>query len=324
MALTARNKLNLNVPLESIIVAPAENAQMQATFEFDGRAENGAPIMYITSSGKALVASAGCAAGTDIDIVKESYKSVDFKVMDLKIPICPETFVNTQIGKKIKADANVNDEEIGAAIGVLAENQIISDILRLAYLGDTTIVGTTSLNVEGDAKYYNSKDGFRKQAIAAVTAGTMKKQTLVLDTAANITKMIQGARQKLHFSARAKAKLFVTTGIYNALENLTIGQANAEAQIRLIDGVAKLYFLGYEVVNLDTVSDAIYTDFKPAQQFEFGLLTPINNLKVLADREDFGFDTWMADANTGKWIGRAKPQIDFKIAYDAACVYIAL
>lgn len=317
MAYTAATRANLDgIQLSSLTMKIFEDARLGKLIGIMPNMLNGMPIGNIKGSDNITTKSNGCATVTgNAEVAKENFKLVNFGMFEVNPTFCPKELAGKMIAKGISPDSG--PEELAAVISQLAENGAKQDLVRFAWLGDTAIQ-TAALNAGVPVSKYNVKDGFYKQILAGAAAKTIAKVTL--DTN-KLLENVQMAKSKLYFGARADAKLYATTDLYVKIEALTMGQGNAVAQTRMIDGVPTLYFNGIEVIELAEVSRYIESDFvsKPS----FMVLTPTENLAVPMDRAEISATEWIKSAETKKWYLEADYQADFKIADEESLVLIS-
>lgn len=315
MAFTKATRSNVdNVPLSSLKIELFDRSAMNKYFGLK-KMKNDDPITTLLGKDKISKKSTGC-GGEATPVMDEVTKNVAFTTIKVKASYCDEDLLDKLVGKGMQA--NAEPDEIGDIISVCVEEGAELDLIRLAFLGDTTINNTSILNEGLDVADYNIKDGFIKQIITGVTGKTIKKITLNPD---QLLANVQEAKQALHFSARRDAVLLATSNLYSKIESLTMTNSNDTAQKRMIDGVETLYFNGFKVVELEEVSTYLYADYRDPK--DFMILTPLSNLVVALDRDYISVDKWDYAPKEEIWYLKAKYQADFKIRHDASLVYIA-
>lgn len=317
MAYMDATRANLDgVQLSSLVFNVFDETNLSRSLNIMPDMLNGEPLANYTGTDKITSSKAGCGAGTPKAIIKESAKLIEFKKFYIETTFCAKELVGKMMAKGMKPDSE--PDEVGAVISGLVENAAQLDLLRYAYLGDTAIL-STALNEGVAVGDYNLKDGFYKQVTAAVTAGTSKK---IAWNDADPASVIRKAKRAQHFSVRKDSIFFCTSGYYQKLSALTIGDAskNVDAMKRLIDGVEVLYIDGVEIRELEEVSEYIASDFKTP--FDFGFFTTIENLGAPLDRATINADSWKQSAETELWYLRAQYQGDFKVVNDSFMVFV--
>lgn len=313
MAVATRANLD-GVKLSSLTMKMFDDAKLSQMFQVIPEMLNGMVIGKIKGSDNITIKSAGCTSSSGTPVAKESLKTVNFGMFNIKTTFCAETLTGQIMAKGMKPDSA--PEELAAVISQLTENGAKLDLLRTAWLGDSAIA-QAALKAGVPVAKYNLKDGFYKQILAGVAGSLIQKVTLDQN---NLLANVQKAKSLIHFEARSSAKLYATTNLYAKIEALTMSSANEGGQMRLVDGVQKLYFLGFEVVELSEVSRYIYSDF--ATSVDFMVLTPTENLAVPMDRQEIAAGSWKESADTSLWYLHAKYQADFKLVDEESIVFI--
>lgn len=314
MAVATRANLD-GIQLSSLTMKIFDDARLSQMVQIMPNMLNGMIVGKIKGSDNITSKSNGCAAVTgNASIAKESFKTVNFGMFEVNPTFCPKALAGQIMAKGLRPDQG--PEELAAIVSQLAENGAKLDFLRTAWLGDSAIA-QAALKAGVPVAKYNLKDGFYKQILAAVAANKSPKVTLDQNA---LLANVQKAKSLIHFEARSTAKLYATTNLYAKIEALTMSTANEGGQIRLVDGVSKLYFLGFEVVELAEVSRYIYSDF--ATSVDFMVLTPTENLAAPMDRETISANSWIQDAKTKEWYMDAVYQADFEIIDEESLVFI--
>ncbi len=278
---------------------------------------NNTPIGGIMGVDKITTTSTACGAYGDYkDPFDEALKVVDFSMFDFRSKVCPISLRNNILMQGNQPD-KFDASQMAAVVSGLAQGGAARDMMRLAWLGNTSATAAT-FNVAADVDNYNLKNGFYTQAVAAVAAGTMKKVTHV-DTKA--AENVLSALQQINAAGRRSAEIFATSGIYNELYLAAIGNASNGALVNYVDGIAELRVHGHKVVHLEAVSEMLAADYDTP--FDFAIVSPKSNLAVPMDRADIAPSSWWFDGRTKEFLLNGEYQADFKIAVDAMAVLIA-
>ena len=212
---------------------------------------------------------------------------------------CSDEFYGTYIEEMYRSGVDVNNIEgtqLADAIVNRAVTGIASDVVRLAWGGDTAV---------GIAAEYKIFDGWMKLMAAETViefAGTPAAPTAA-DAIGLIRNVYDQAPASLQQVAAGDKKMFVTPKIFNAyLANLEGSSADL-AIVNQVDGMRRVMFRGVELVPMYEW-DTILTDTDPAL-FNTAAGADVNNGVCYCAVENLIIGSDVTD-----------PQGSFKVFYD--------
>lgn len=206
---------------------------------------------------------------------------------------CTDEFFGTYIEEMYRSGVdvmNIEGTQLASAIINRAVNGIASDVVRLAWGGDTAA-----------AAGYTAFDGWMKLMGADATVEAAKTELTVVapnvptgaEALSLIRTMYDAAPAALQQVPSNDKKIFVTPGIYNAyLQNLE-GTSADLAIINRVDGSARVAFRGVEVVAMyewDTIlsdtNPSIAVDAAAANATQIACYCAVENLIIGSDVTD--------------------------------------
>ena len=212
---------------------------------------------------------------------------------------CSDEFYGTYIEEMYRSGVDVNNIEgtqLADAIVNRAVTGIASDVVRLAWGGDTAV---------GIAAEYKIFDGWMKLMAAETViefAGTPAAPTAA-DAIGLIRNVYDQAPASLQQVAAGDKKMFVTPKVFNAyLANLEGSSADL-AIVNQVDGMRRVMFRGVELVPMYEW-DTILTDTDPAL-FNTAAGADVNNGVCYCAVENLIIGSDVTD-----------PQGSFKVFYD--------
>ena len=165
-----------------------------------------------------------------------------------------------------KFDITGSDEE--KFIAALIENSASNAIARIVWFGDKAVAAATSsvagLISAANVKFYDMIDGLWKQIFAGVTATTIKKGTIVIEsTVLKAGKTFDSiwAVADSRLRGAANKQLLVSRSLFDAYcKELRDMSQNFTIQLTT-DGLQSVMWNGIPIVNMETIWDLNLEDF---------------------------------------------------------------
>lgn len=319
MITALKNKLNvasIQNDLRVNVLAPVEMGNSSLVLP---NTQNGTPVAALLAKGKVLgKSSGGCSAGTPVDAIDSNDVYFEMSALTSMISFCPEDLAKTAYAMGMAIDDNFGETELGSIAIPLCTNAISSDLLRISYLGDKSVAAAALKGGAGDVKNYNQFDGFYKQALAGVAAGSVKKVTKAIATATETIATIGAMIDLLEPNAYSDAELFVTMDFYRAISNAQSSLNHLITVESNSNGERTLFFEHVKVNPLKHVTSAAKSDFVTPPSF--AMLTPKWNLQIATDVAEIEPSRVVQDIHSDVTFVKFAMQADAKIAVNKLLV----
>lgn len=214
------------------------------------------------------------------------------------------------------------------------------DLVRMCWLADMDIVGSSLTGGAGDVKNYNQVNGFWKRIVAGVVANLTARYTIAENSAtttagqqlaagraqAILSSVYFGQKLVMKQMPDSEKRFFVTRNIYeNYLQSLIANNVLESNKVLLTDGTTSLSFMGIMLEIVDVVDTYLTSDFT----FGTGANTTITNPTrvVLTVKDNFqvavdtpssnpiAFDSWY-EKKDRMWYADAQYMLDTQIALE--------